>query len=112
MKSLSKLGWKEVYSETVVKHSMNPRNVGDIEDAGGFARITGPCSDTMETWLKVRNGIITDATFTTDGCGITIAAGSMVTEMAKGKSVSQALRISQEDVLSALGGSSGSYSDK
>jgi len=95
---------RKVYSETVVEHSMNPRNVGGIEDAGGFARITGPCSDTMEMWLKVRNGIITDATFTTDGCGTTIAAGSMVTELAKGKSVSQTLRINQEDVLSALDG--------
>ena len=101
---LIKAEMRKVYSETVIEHSMNPRNVGDIEDASGFAKITGPCSDTVEIWLKVRNDIVTEATFTTDGCSTTFAAGSMVTELAKGKGVSQALRISQEDVLSALDG--------
>ena len=95
---------KKVYSEAVVEHSMNPRNVGDIEDAGGFAKITGPCGDTMEIWLKVNNDTISDASFMTDGCGTSIASGSMVTEMAKGKTVFQAQKISQEDVLNALSG--------
>ena len=95
---------RKIYSETAIDHFMNPRNVGNMEDADGFARITGSCGDTMEIWLKVRNGAIADATFMTDGCGTSIASGSMVTEIAKGKSVSEARRMSQQDVLSALGG--------
>jgi len=95
---------RKVYSETVIDHSLDPRNVGDMENADGFAKVTGPCGDTMEMWLRVKNGTISDASFMTDGCGTTMAAGSMVTEMAKGKSVSQAKKISQQDVLSALGG--------
>ena len=94
----------KVYSETVIEHSLEPRNVGDMENADGSARVTGPCGDTMQMWLKVKNGAISDASFMTDGCGTTMAAGSMVTEMAKGKSVNHAQRISQQDVLSALGG--------
>ena len=95
---------RKVYSETVIDHSMNPRNVGNLEDADGFARITGPCGDTIEIWLKVENDKIRDATFWTDGCVTTIAAGSMVTELAKGKSVLETQRITQQDVLNALGG--------
>lgn len=95
---------RKVYSETVIDHFMNPRNLGDMEDADGFAKVTGPCGDTMEIWLRVRNDIITEVTFMTDGCGTTIAAGSMVTELAKGERVSQALKISQQDILNALGG--------
>lgn len=101
---LVKAEMRKVYSETVIDHAMNPRNVGNIDDADGFARITGPCGDTMEIWLKVRNNVITQATFMTDGCGTTIAAGSMVTELAKGKTVIQAQKISRQDVLNALGG--------
>jgi len=93
-----------IYTETVIDHAMNPRNVGSIKDADGFASITGPCGDTMEIWLMVRDGAFKDATFWTDGCGTTIAAGSMVTELAKGKTIAHALRIGQQDVLDALGG--------
>jgi nitrogen fixation NifU-like protein len=95
---------RKIYSETVVDHAVNPRNVGDLANADGCARVTGPCGDTMEIWLKVSNSTITSATFWTDGCVTTIAAGSMVTEMAKGKGVSQALGISQQDILNALSG--------
>jgi len=95
---------RKTYSEVVVDHAMNPRNVGNMEAADGYGSITGPCGDTMEIWLKVRNGIIVEATFMTDGCGTTIVAGSMVTELVRGKSVSHALRIGHEDVLSALDG--------
>jgi nitrogen fixation NifU-like protein len=101
---LIKAEMRKVYSEAVVEHSMNPRNVGDLEDADGFGKVTGTCGDTMEMWLKVKNGAIRDASFLTDGCGTTIASGSMVTEMVKGKSVSEAQSISQQDVLNALGG--------
>ena len=93
-----------IYTETVVDHAMNPRNVGSIKGADGFASITGPCGDAMEIWLRVRNGTIDDAVFWTDGCGTSIASGSMVTELAKGKIVHDALRVTQKDVLNALGG--------
>src|SRR4030042_3489166 len=95
---------QKIYSETVIDHAMNPRNVGSRDNADGFARITGPCGDTMEIWLRVRNDSIVEASFMTDGCGTSIAAGSMVTELAKGKNATQALKVSQQDVLSALGG--------
>lgn len=101
---LMKAEMRKVYSETVVDHAMNPRNVGSMDNADGYARITGPCGDTMEIWLRARNDIIIEASFLTDGCGTTIAAGSMVTELVKGKSATQALKISRQDVLSALGG--------
>ncbi|MFC1925537.1 iron-sulfur cluster assembly scaffold protein [Chloroflexota bacterium] len=92
------------YTETVLNHAMNPRNAGSITDADGFASITGPCGDTMEIWIKVKDGKIRNATFWTDGCGTTIAAGSMVTELAKGEGVVETQRIAQQDVLNALGG--------
>jgi len=95
---------RRVYTETVIDHAMNPRNVGDMENADGFGRVTGSCGDTMEIWLKVRNGTVAEATFLTDGCGTTIASGSMVTELIKGKSIPQAQKVTQQDVLNALGG--------
>ena len=95
---------RKIYSETTIDHFMNPRNLGDMRDADGFASVTGSCGDSMEIWLKVRNGTIANATFMTDGCGTSIASGSMVTEMAKGRSVGEARKISQQDVLGALGG--------
>lgn len=93
-----------VYAETAIDHALNPRNIGGIANPDGHARLTGPCGDSMEIWLKVRDGIITNASFVTDGCGSSIAAGSMVTELAKSKITYEALKISQEDVLDALGG--------
>jgi len=104
LQELVKAEMRKVYSETAIDHSMNPRNVGTMEDADGFAKVTGSCGDTMEIWLKVNNNTITDATFMTDGCGTSIASGSMVTEIAKGKSVGEVWKISQQDVLNALGG--------
>jgi len=94
----------KLYSQTVIDHALNPRNVGNTGAANGYASVTGPCGDTMDIWLMVKNDTIVKATFMTDGCGTTVAAGSMVTELAKNKSVSQALRTSQDDVLSALEG--------
>jgi nitrogen fixation NifU-like protein len=101
---LIKSKMRTVYSEAVVEYSMNPRNLGEVEDANGFGRITGPCGDTMSIWLKVDCDAIVNAGFITDGCGTTLASGSMVTEMAKGKSIAEAQRISQQDILNALGG--------
>jgi nitrogen fixation NifU-like protein len=101
---LIKAQMRKIYSETVIDHAMNPRNLGDMEDADGFARVTGPCGDTMEMWLRAKNGNLTDVTFLTDGCGTSIASGSMVTEMAKGGEITESQKISQQDVLNALGG--------
>ena len=95
---------RKVYSETTIDHAMNPRNLGDMADASGFGKVTGPCGDTMEIWLKVKNSTVADATFLTDGCGTSIASGSMATELAKGRSIPEVLKISQQDVLKALGG--------
>jgi nitrogen fixation protein NifU and related proteins len=95
---------KEVYSEKTIDHFLNPRNLGEIPAPDGFGRITGPCGDTMEICLKVRDNRVMNASFWTDGCGTTIASGSMVTELAKGKSVLEAQKIRQQDILDALGG--------
>jgi len=95
---------RKTYSEITIDHAMNPRNVGDMADADGFAKVTGPCGDTMEIRLKVDNDTIVGATFMTDGCGTTIASGSIVTEMAKAKNVIEGRKISQQDILGALGG--------
>lgn len=95
---------RDTYSEMVIDHAMHPRNAGSLPQADGQATVTGPCGDTMEIWIRVENNTITEATFWTDGCGTTIAAGSMVTELAKGKRLAAALRIREEDVLEALGG--------
>ena len=95
---------KQVYTETVIDHAMNPRNVGSIPDADGFGSVTGPCGDTMEIWLKGNGNMVEDATFWTDGCGTSIACGSMATEMMKGKNTIQASAINQNKILEALGG--------
>jgi len=101
---LIKQEMRKLYSEAVVEHSMNPRNLGELEGADGFARVTGPCGDTMSIWLKVNGDTIINASFTTDGCGTSIASGSMVTDMAKGTIISEAQKTTQRDVLDALGG--------
>ena len=93
---------RKIYSETVAEHATSPRNMGDLENYSSFGIIIGPCGDTMAIWLKVDDGIISEASFTTDGCTTTIASGSMITEMAKGKTVGQAQEIGQRDVLDAL----------
>jgi nitrogen fixation NifU-like protein len=94
---------RRVYTQTVIDHAMHPRNVGILAAPDGYASFTGPCGDTMEIWLKVRKGSVERATFWTDGCGTSIACGSMVTELARGRSVEECLRIGQRDVLEALG---------
>ena len=95
---------RKIYSEAVIDHAVNPRNLGTMQDADGFAKITGPCGDTIEVWIKVNNEMITDINFMTDGCGASIASGSMMTELAKGKSIGEANNIRQQDILKALGG--------
>ena len=95
---------KQVYSGEVIDHALHPRNLGDMKGADAFGRITGPCGDTMEIWLKVNGGVVIAASFATDGCAATISTGSMVTELVKGKTIGEVLRVSQQDILDALGG--------
>jgi len=96
--------WSQ-YSEKVMEHFKNPRNVGEIENPDGIGHVGNPvCGDIMELYIKVDNGIITDAKFKTFGCGAAIATSSMVTEMVKGKSVEEASEISNRAVATALGG--------
>ena len=92
------------YSQTVIDHATNPRNVGSLPNPDGFTQYTGPCGDTVELWLKVKGDKIIQASFVTDGCGPAIACASMVTELAKGKSIVEAQQIGQEEVLKALDG--------
>ena len=93
------------YSEKVMDHFNNPRNVGEIPDASGVGNVGNPiCGDVMRMYLKIENGIIVDAKFKTFGCGAAVATSSMVTEMVKGKTIEEALTISNRAVAQALGG--------
>lgn len=93
------------YSKKVMEHFMNPRNVGVIEDPDGYGRVGNPvCGDLMEIFIKVKDGRIEDIKFRTFGCGAAIATSSMITEMARGKSLEEAMRITRNDVADALDG--------
>jgi Mrp family chromosome partitioning ATPase len=94
----------EVFSATATDHANYPRNIGPMIDPDGHARITGPCGDTMEFWLRLRDAHVEDVTFLTDGCGSSMAAGSMATCLAKGKLLEEVSSISQKDILDALEG--------
>ena len=96
---------EQPYSEKVMDHFMHPKNVGEIADASGIGNVGNPiCGDVMRMYIKVENNIIADAKFKTFGCGAAIATSSMVTEMVKGKTVEEALEISNKAVAEALGG--------
>ena len=93
------------YSEKVMDHFSNPRNVGEIPDASGVGTVGNPiCGDVMKMFLKIENNVIVDVKFKTFGCGAAIATSSMVTEMVKGKTIEEALKISNKAVAEALGG--------
>ena len=94
-----------MYSEKVMDHFRNPRNVGEIPDADGVGSVGNPvCGDMMTIYLKIKKNRISDIKFKTFGCGAAIATTSMVTELAKGKTLDEALEISRKDVADALGG--------
>ncbi len=95
---------RKIYSEKVIDHFLHPRNVGGIGNADGFGKVTGPCGDTMYIFLRVKGEKILEARFMTDGCGSTIACGSALTELAKGKMVDEALKITELDLTNALEG--------
>ena len=93
------------YSEKVMDHFMNPRNVGTIEDASGVGEVgNAKCGDIMKIYLKIEDGIITDVKFNTFGCGAAIATSSMATELIKGKPVEEALELTNHAVVEALDG--------
>ncbi|MBN1288630.1 MAG: iron-sulfur cluster assembly scaffold protein [Actinobacteria bacterium] len=98
----SEINWG--FSDVTKDHAMNPRNIGTLDHPDGFSVYKGPCGDTMEISIRVEEGIITEAMFWTDGCGSSIASGSMTTVMAKGKTLDDALKIDQLEVLEALQG--------
>ncbi len=94
-----------LYSEKVMDHFMNPRNVGKIDDADGVGEVgNAKCGDIMKIYIKVDNNIIADVKFNTFGCGSAIASSSMATEMIKGKSLDDALELTNKAVAEALDG--------
>jgi nitrogen fixation NifU-like protein len=95
---------ERVYSAKVMELWNKPRNAGSLDYPDGYGQVTGPCGDTMQIWLRVRGDLVTEARFWTDGCGTSIVCGSMVTIMAKGKTLEQAAGINQQAVLDELGG--------
>lgn len=93
------------YSEKVIEHFRNPRNMGELENPDGIGRVGNPtCGDMMEIQIKVDNGIIKDIKFKTFGCGAAIATSSMITELAKGKTIEEAMKITKQQVADELGG--------
>ena len=94
-----------LYSEKVMDHFQHPRNVGKMDDADGIGEVgNAKCGDIMKMYIKVRDGVITDVKFNTFGCGSAIATSSIATEMIKGKTIEQALELSNKAVVEALGG--------
>lgn len=94
-----------LYSEKVMDHFSNPRNVGEIENADGIGEVgNAKCGDIMKMYLKIDNGVITDVKFKTFGCGAAIATSSIATEMVKGKTIEDALKLTNKAVVEALDG--------
>ena len=93
-----------IYSKKVIQEYHNPQNIGRIIEPDGFAIITGPCGDTMEFYINVKNGSIIKINFITDGCGSSIACGSMTTRLVEGKTVDEAMKLINQDILDALDG--------
>jgi nitrogen fixation protein NifU and related proteins len=93
------------YNEKVMAYFTNPKNVGTIDNPSGVGNVGNPqCGDVLRLYIKVENGIITDAKFKTFGCGAAIASSSMLTELIKGKSIEDAEKLTNETVLKELGG--------
>ncbi len=94
-----------MYSEKVMDHFMNPRNVGELENANAIGQVGNPtCGDIMKIYLDIKDDVIEDVKFKTFGCGAAIATSSMATEMIKGKTVEEALQLTNKAVMNALDG--------
>ncbi|MFA4973967.1 MAG: P-loop NTPase [bacterium] len=92
------------FTDVACDHAANPRNHGPLDRFDGHARITGPCGDTMEFWLTVKDGRVDRVSFETDGCGSSLACGSMATSLAEGRRIEEAAVLNQAEILEALGG--------
>ena len=93
-----------IYTEKTLDEAYNPKNVGELEAPSGAARVTGSCGDTLQMHIKVEENKIVDCKFITDGCGASMACGSVITELVKGKTIEEALTVDDKAVLSVLGG--------
>jgi nitrogen fixation protein NifU and related proteins len=94
-----------LYNQTVMEHFLNPRNLGDLKDADGVGEVgAAACGDIMKISLKIEEGRITDARFKTFGCGSAIASSSMATELIKGRTIEEAMKFNNQEVVQALGG--------
>lgn len=94
-----------MYSEKVMDHFSNPRNVGELEDADAVGQVgNAKCGDIMKIYLKIDNNVITDVRFKTFGCGAAVATSSMATELVKGKTIEEALKLTNKAVAEALDG--------
>jgi len=93
----------EIYTERTREEAYNPKNVGELKEPSAVGKITGPCGDTVQIHLRIEGDTITDTKFITDGCGPSIASGSVVTELVKAKTVEEAEKLTEEDILAVLG---------
>ncbi|MBN2495639.1 MAG: iron-sulfur cluster assembly scaffold protein [Deltaproteobacteria bacterium] len=94
---------RATYSEPFVENWLQPHNPGPMEDADGHGCVTGPCGDTMQFWIKVRDDRLVQVHFTTDGCGVSLVCGSMCARLAEGLELSEAKQVTQQRILQALG---------
>jgi nitrogen fixation protein NifU and related proteins len=104
LQKLMKVKMEEDYSKVAIEHMLNPKNLGSLSDPDARASVTSANRDNMEMWLKVREGKVEELTFRSWGCGVTIACGSMTTELVRGMTLPEALAVSPEIILTNLGG--------
>ncbi|MBW1613598.1 MAG: iron-sulfur cluster assembly scaffold protein [Deltaproteobacteria bacterium] len=95
---------RKIYSEKVIERWLNPKYMGEMENPQGYGKVTGTCGDTVQIFLRADNNKIIDARFITDGCATTIAAGCMACELAMGKPLKEAFKITKDIILEGLGG--------
>lgn len=95
---------QQVFAPSVVDHAVNPRNVGSMKDADGFATMHSDCGENMEIWLRIIDEHIEDICFWSDGCGATIACGSIVSELAQHRTIGEALQINKQAIIDTFGG--------
>lgn len=95
---------REVYTDTTIDHAMDPRNMEELEGADAQAVFTGPCGDTVVFWIKGSGDVLEQVNFRSDGGGSSVASCSILSELVRGKTAGEAMKIGQEEVLEALGG--------